>query len=225
MDVADRLALDVDSDASVVDAVRRAGDVDALVNNAGWSARGPIEKVPLDEVRRMFETNFFGAVRMIQALVPGMRRRGGGVVVNVSSLAGRVAPPLNGFYAASKWAIEGLSEALKYEIGHFGIRTVVIEPGYIETGFGDRGSRHGTEDPPYDELERIWSGTDGKLVGGQRPGPALVAVAIADAVEGKDLRLRWPVGGDAELVTQVRRQMDDETFEATMRKQLGLEHW
>jgi len=223
--VAERLALDVDVDASVAEAVRQAGPVDALVNNAGWSTRGPVEKVPLADVRRMFETNFFGAVRMIQALVPGMRERGRGVVVNVSSLAGRVGAPLGGFYCASKYAIEGLSEALKYEVGHFGIRVVLIEPGYVETGFGDRSTRHGTEGPPYDELERIWSGSDGKLVGGARPGPDIVAEAIADAVEGRGAKLRWPVGSDAELVTKVRASMDDEQFEATMRKNLGLGDW
>ncbi len=127
LDVALKLALDVDSDESASEAVAQAGEVDALVNNAGWSAHGPIEKVPLQEVRRMFETNFFGAARMIQAIAPKMRARQSGVIVNVSSMAGRVAAPLMGFYAASKFALEGLSEALHLELGHFGIRVVVLE--------------------------------------------------------------------------------------------------
>jgi NAD(P)-dependent dehydrogenase (short-subunit alcohol dehydrogenase family) len=223
LDVAQRLALDVDRDDSVARAVAAAGSVDVLVNNAGWSARGPVEKVPLAHVRGMFETNFFGAVRMIQALLPGMRARKAGAIVNVSSLAGRVASPLTGFYSASKFALEALSEALRYEVGHFGIRVALIEPGYIDTPFGGNGSQHGMDSAPYDELQRIWSGTDGKLVGGARPGPGMVATAIADAVEGKETRLRWPVGSDAELVTKARAAMDDEKFEASMRAMLKLD--
>lgn len=223
LDVAARLALDVDSDESVAAAVVRAGEVDALVNNAGWSANGPIEKVPLDAVRRMFETNFFGAARMIQALAPGMRARGSGVVVNVSSLAGRVAPPLAGFYAASKFALEGLSEALHYELGHFGIRVAIVEPGYVQSSFRDNSSRHGVDEAPYDELERAWSGSDERLVGGPRPEPEIVGVAIADAVEGRRQALRWPVGADAELVMRARADLGDADFEAAMRSALKLE--
>ncbi len=221
--VARRLALDVDSEESVAAAVAEAGEVDALVNNAGWSANGPIEKVPLEAARRMFETNFFGAVRMIQALVPGMRARGQGVVVNVSSVAGRVAPPLSGFYAASKFALEGLSEALHYELAHFGIRVAIVEPGYFQSSFRDNSTRHGVDVPPYDELERSWSGSDETLLGGPRPEPEIVGSAIADAVEGKDDALRWPVGQDAELVLRTRASMDDAAFEAAMRSALKLD--
>jgi NAD(P)-dependent dehydrogenase (short-subunit alcohol dehydrogenase family) len=223
LEVAQKLALDVDDDDSVDAAVTRAGEVDALVNNAGWSANGPIEKVPLEAVRRMFETNFFGAARMIQALVPGMRARGRGVVVNVTSLAGRVAPPLAGFYAASKFALEGLSEALHYELSHFGIRVAIVEPGYVQTSFRDNATSHGVAEPPYDELQRRWRGSDEALVGGPRPGPEFVGVAIADAVEGRDTALRRPVGKDAELVTRARASMDDGAFEAAMRATLKLD--
>src|ERR1700681_4619640 len=140
--VALALELDVDDERSVASAVRAAGPIDVLVNNAGFGVEGAIEKVPLDEVRRMFETNFFGAARMIQALVPGMRERGGGAVVNVTSTAGIAAPPLGGYYAASKFALEALSEALHLEIGHFGVRVLVIEPGVIETQFGANAVDH-----------------------------------------------------------------------------------
>jgi NAD(P)-dependent dehydrogenase (short-subunit alcohol dehydrogenase family) len=223
LDVALKLALDVDSDESVSEAIAQAGEVGALVNNAGWSAHGPIEKVPLQEVRRMFETNFFGAARMIQAIAPKMRARQSGVIVNVSSIAGRVAAPLMGFYAASKFALEGLSEALHLELGHFGIRVVVIEPGFVKSSFRANASRHGTDDAPYDELQRAWAGSDDALIGGERPGPEIVGVAIADAIEGKQQVLRWPVGKDAELVLNARSSMDDAAFEEAMRGILKLQ--
>ncbi len=223
LEVALKLTLDVDSDESVGAAVAQAGEVDALVNNAGWSAHGPIEKVPLQEVQRMFETNFFGAARMIQALVPKMRARQSGVIVNVSSIAGRVAAPLMGFYAASKFALEGLSEALHLELGHFGIRVVVIEPGFVKSSFRENASRHGSDDAPYDELQRAWAGADEALIGGERPGPEIVGVAIADAVEGKRRVLRWPVGKDAEFVLQARRSLDDAAFEEAMRGMLKIQ--
>jgi NAD(P)-dependent dehydrogenase (short-subunit alcohol dehydrogenase family) len=222
LDVTSKLALDVDSDESVSEAVAQAGDLDALVNNAGWSAHGPIEKVPLEDVRRMFETNFFGAARMIQAIAPKLRARQSGVIVNVSSMAGRVAAPLTGIYAASKFALEGLSEALHFELGHFGIRVVVIEPGYVKSSFRANATRHGTDDAPYDELQRAWVGSDHALVGGELPGPEIVGVAIADAVEGKRKVLRWPVGKDAELVLNARASMDDAAFEKAMQEILKI---
>jgi NAD(P)-dependent dehydrogenase (short-subunit alcohol dehydrogenase family) len=223
LDVAQVLALDVDSDASVAAAVGAAGEIDVLVNNAGWSANGPVEKVPLDAVRKMFETNLFGAARMIQALVPGMRARGTGTIANVSSVAGRVAPPLSGFYAASKFALEGLSETLHYELGHFGIRVLIVEPGYIQSAFRDNSARYGVDSAPYDELERIWTGSDETLVGGERPGPEIVGAAIADALESPTGALRIPVGSDAEMVTKARASMDDASFEASMRSLLKLD--
>jgi len=222
LDVSLKLALDVDSDESVGEAVARAGEIDALVNNAGWSVHGPIEKVPLPEVRRMFETNFFGAARLIQAIAPKMRARRSGVIVNVSSMAGRAAAPLMGFYAASKFALEGLSEALHLELGHFGIRVVVIEPGFVKSSFRDNAARYGTDDAPYDELHREWVGSDDVLIGGERPGPEIVGVAVADAVEQKRQELRWPVGRDAELVLRARASMDDAAFEEAMRGILKL---
>jgi NAD(P)-dependent dehydrogenase (short-subunit alcohol dehydrogenase family) len=223
LEVDQKLSLDVDREESVRAAVAQAGEIDALVNNAGWGANGPIEKVPLEDVRRMFETNFFGAARMIQAIVPGMRARQRGVVVNVTSLAGRVAPPLSGFYSATKFALEALSEALHLELGHFGIRVAIIEPGYVESSFQDNSTSHGVDESPYDELHRSWSGSDETLLGGKRPEPEFVGVAIADAVEGKRMDLRWPVGKDAELVTRARASMDDVAFEAAMRSMLKLE--
>lgn len=223
LDVDDRVALDVNDDASVAAAVTAARTIDVLVNNAGFGVVGPVEKTPIAEGRRGMETNFFGAVRMIQAVLPQMRQRGSGTIVNVSSVAGRVAPPLDGFYAGSKFALEGLSEALHYEVQHFGIRIRIVEPGVFETGFQDNVAKHGVDDPPYDELELQWQSARGALIGGgDPPGPEAVAAVIADAVESDDRKLRWPVGDDAEMVMAARASMDDEAFEDAMRSTLGL---
>jgi NAD(P)-dependent dehydrogenase (short-subunit alcohol dehydrogenase family) len=222
LDVAAKLSLDVDDDASVRDAVAAAGEIDALVNNAGFGVSGPVEQVTLDHGRSIMETNFFGAVRMVQAVLGQMRERERGVIVNVTSLAGRVAPPLGGFYSASKFALEGLSEALHYEVGHFGIRVRLVEPGIFATAF--QGKEYGFEiTPPYDELEREWDTVRDLLTGGQDPsGPEPVAAVIADAVESEEPRLRWPVGADAEMVLAVRSTSTDEEFEAAMRGTLNL---
>jgi NAD(P)-dependent dehydrogenase (short-subunit alcohol dehydrogenase family) len=223
LDVAERLRLDVDDDASVAEAVAAAGDLDALVNNAGLGIAGPIELVPLSEVRRMHETNVFGAVRMIQAVLPGLRQKGSGTIVNVTSLAGRVTGPLTGYYASTKFALEAISEALHYEVGHFGVRVRVVEPGFFETGFQGKEPRFGLDEPPYDELDREWQTAFVKLRGGpEAPGPEPVAAVIADALESDEPKLRWPVGADADMVLGARAGMDDETFEATMRGVLDL---
>ena len=222
LDVDVRLALDVDDEESIREAVAAAGRIDVLVNNAGYEVSGPIEKVPVDAERAMFETNFFGAVRMVQAVVPAMRERGDGVIVNVSSIAGRVAAPLNGFYASSKFALEAVSEAMHYELNHFGIRTVVIEPGLIETAFSGSIRHIGKDSPPYDELDGMWSGANEALVPAGRPGPDLVARAIADAIADPSAALRHPVGSDAEMIASTRASMTDAEFESTMRAVLGL---
>jgi NADP-dependent 3-hydroxy acid dehydrogenase YdfG len=133
LDVTMRLALDVTSDASVAAAVAAAGEIDILVNNAGIGVGGPVEQVPLAEAMAMFDTNVWGAARMVQAVAPGMRERSRGWIVNVTSLAGRAVAPLMGYYAASKWALEALSEAMDAELRHWNIRTIVIEPGLIDT--------------------------------------------------------------------------------------------
>jgi len=225
LDVAEKLRLDVNDDASIGEVQKNAGQVDVLVNNAGFGVGGPIESVPVAEIRRLFETNVFGCIRMIQAFVPQMRERGSGVVVNVSSIAGLVSSPLGGYYSASKHALEAISEALHYEVGHFGIKVRVVEPGGFETNIQENSVVHGVDGPPYDELATIWEASQGRLQGtdGERPGPEVVAQTIADAVEGKEDKLRWLVGDDANLVMQVRSSMNDEEFEATMRQTLELD--
>jgi NAD(P)-dependent dehydrogenase (short-subunit alcohol dehydrogenase family) len=223
LDVDARLELDVTDEASVRAAVDAAGTVDALVNNAGIVIGGPVELVPVAEVQRLFETNVFGPLRMMQAVLPQMRARGRGTIVNVSSVNGRVSAPLSGFYAATKYALEAMSEALHYEAEHFGIHTVIIEPGYFRTNLSDSRLDYGVDTAPYDELKRQADQMAAKIGRDAAPGPEAVACAIADAIEADPPPLRVPVGTDAEMVLAARASMDDAAFEAAMRAVLGLE--
>ena len=220
LDVALRLPLDVTSDTSVAEAMAAAGRVDGLVNNAALGGSAPIEVYPIDRVRDMFETNVLGALRMVQAVVPGMRERGDGVIVNISSVQGVVTSPLSGAYSASKHALEAISEAMHFELSHFGIRTVTIEPGFIAPGMKATGDipYPAIYQPLYDE----WNGADTTLNAGGRPGPEIVANAIVAAFADPATPRRVPVGADAEMILSTRAQMDDAQFEATMRAVLGL---
>jgi NAD(P)-dependent dehydrogenase (short-subunit alcohol dehydrogenase family) len=216
-----RLALDVTDQVSIDACMAEAGPIDVLVNNAAIAEAGPVERYPVDRLRAILDTNVIGAVRMVQAVAPGMRARGAGTIVNVSSVQGRVASPLEGAYSASKFALEAISEAMHYELRHFGIRTVIIEPGFTAPGMKDS-PRWGLE-PPYDELAEQWFGADATLLGeGGRPGPELVAGAIYECATADDPPLRRPVGPDAELIFATRAQLDDAAFEAAMRSTLDL---
>jgi NAD(P)-dependent dehydrogenase (short-subunit alcohol dehydrogenase family) len=171
----------------------------------------------------MFDTNVWGAVRMVQAVVPGMRQRSRGTIVNVTSIAGRAVGPLSGFYAASKWALEALSEAMEGELRHFGIRVVAIEPGFIDTPILVKQTTVGADTPPYDELAAQWDEALTKLRSDTLPGPELVAVAIADVLTQESPTLRHPVGADAEMIASLRDSMGYEEFVGTMREYLGLD--
>ena len=215
------LRLDVSDDASVAAAVAAAGELDAVVNNAGLTGWGPLEDYPLDDFARVLNVNTLGPLRLAQAVVPQWRRRGRGVLVNVSSVQGRISTPLEGVYAASKHALEALSETLHYELGHFGIRVVIIEPGYIAPGMKRTGGHQGPD--VYREMHEQWSGAAATLSGPDgRPGPELVGQAVADALEDPATPLRVEVGDDAAMVLALRRTQSDAEFEATMRQALGL---
>jgi len=216
--------LDVRDDASVKAALEAVGEVDVLVNNAGFEIWGPIEEMTIADIEDQFETNVYGPMRLILALLPQMRNRGSGVVVNVSSVAGRVAAPLNGLYAASKFALEALTESLKFECGHFGLRFHLIEPGLVGAPFsGNRrlvGAAAGKESP-YSELVTQWDTVTSKLAPQGRATPEQVADVIVDAVDN-GAQLRYPATPDANMVFAARKAMDDAQFEAAMRSQLGL---
>jgi NAD(P)-dependent dehydrogenase (short-subunit alcohol dehydrogenase family) len=215
------LALDVSDATSVRAAVAAAGELDAVVNNAGVPGTGPLETYPLDSFSRVLDVNTVGPLRMAQAVVPGWRQRGSGVLVNVSSVQGKIGTPLEGAYAASKHALEALSESLHFELGHFGIRVVIIEPGYIAPGMKHDDDHAGPA--IYADLHAQWSRTVATLTGPEgRPGPELVGTAVAGAIEDPATSLRVEVGQDAATVLQLRRALGDAEFEATMRDALGL---
>jgi len=215
------LPLDVSDPDSVRSALSVAGELDAVVNNAGVTGYGPLETYPLDSLARVLEVNALGPLRMAQAVAPSWRTRGSGVLVNISSVQGRIGTPLEGAYAASKHALEALSETLHFELGHFGIRVVIVEPGYIAPGMKHAGDHEGPA--VYADLHAQWGGTVATLTGpAGRPGPELVGTAVADALEDTSTPLRVEVGRDAALVLGLRRTLGDADFEATMREALGL---
>jgi NAD(P)-dependent dehydrogenase (short-subunit alcohol dehydrogenase family) len=221
LDVAQRLALDVTDPDSVRAALDSAGELDGVVNNAALSSAGPMEDFPLERLRTVIETNTLGPLAVVQPLIASWRARGSGVIINVSSVQGQVSTPLEGAYAASKYALEAISETLHYELGHFGIRVVIVQPGYIAPGM-KAAPRH---DGPaaYADLWEQWTGTDAKLTGPSgRPGPELVGVAIADALENPETPLRVPVGSDAEMILGARKHFNDADFESAMRKTIDL---
>jgi NAD(P)-dependent dehydrogenase (short-subunit alcohol dehydrogenase family) len=215
------LPLDVSDDTSVAAAVAEAGELDAVVNNAGLAGYGPLETYPLDAFSRILEVNTLGPLRMAQAVIPAWRERGSGVLVNISSVQGKIGTPLEGTYAASKHALEAMSETLYFELGHFGIRVVIIEPGYIAPGMKHEDDHVGPS--VYRELHEQWGDTVETLTGpGGRPGPELVGEAVADSLEDPETPLRVEVGKDAAMVLELRRTLPDAEFEATMREALRL---
>jgi NAD(P)-dependent dehydrogenase (short-subunit alcohol dehydrogenase family) len=222
------LELDVTDTASVEAAVKAAeqavgGALDVVVNNAGIELRGPVEQVSDDEVLAQFDTNVFGVIRVVRAVLPAMRERRSGVIVNVSSIAGLVARPFGGVYSASKHALEALSEALHHELREFGVRIAVVEPGQFETAllanatvaaaFGD--------DSPYRPSSARFDVAVRGLLPDNKPAPAeVVAETIVSVAFDPEAGLRHLVGNDAELVMSVRLSGDFEHYEKTMRAAL-----
>jgi NAD(P)-dependent dehydrogenase (short-subunit alcohol dehydrogenase family) len=212
--------LDVTSDDSVARCLQEVGPLDAIVNNAAIFGGGPVEAYPLDRIRQTFETNTLGALRVIQGVLPGWRKRGSGVIVNVSSVSGRVSSPLEAAYSASKFALEAFTESLHCEVRHFGIRSVLIEPGTIATGKKESELHKGPAD--YAGLWEQWAGAHTKMTEPSLPGPEVVALAIASAIEDPATPLRVPVGQDAEMILGLRRTLDDQALEDALRKALGI---
>jgi NAD(P)-dependent dehydrogenase (short-subunit alcohol dehydrogenase family) len=223
----DVLRLDVCDPSSIEAAVAEAtaaGPLDVLVNNAGIELRSSIEDASDENVRRQFDTNVFGPLRVIRAVLPAMRARGAGTIVNVSSIAGIVARPYGGLYAASKHALEAISEALYFEVQPFGVRIVLIEPGQYGTrllenavigdGFAP-GSAYWERATRFDEA--IKKLRPGGVAGSARE----VAELILRAVRDPQPKLRYLAGGDAETIAATYRSLAFEDYERTMRQALG----
>jgi NADP-dependent 3-hydroxy acid dehydrogenase YdfG len=225
------LALDVCDEASMssaVAAVKEAeGAVGVLINNAGYSQSGAVESVPLDQVRRQFETNVFGLIRMCQLVLPGMREQGYGKLVNIGSMGGRLTFPGGGIYHATKYSVEALSDALRFEVRGFGVDVILIEPGLIITNFGEVAASTvgagGDGAGPYDEFNRkvaqltesAYKGPMSKL----GAGPEAVAKAISKALGSRRPKARYLVTPSAHLLVNQRRLVPDRVWDLIMRGQ------
>lgn len=223
------LALDVCDEASMTAAVsvveEAEGAVWALVNNAGYSQSGAVESVPLDSIRRQFETNVFGLIRMCQLVLPKMRGAGDGRIINIGSMGGKLTFPGGGIYHATKYSLEAISDAMRWELAGFGIKVVLIEPGLIVTQFGDTavGSVDETEDGPYAEFNRQVGETtagayDGpmKRLGG---GPDAVAEKIEKVLGAANPKPRYTVTPSAKLAIGQRKLLTDRMWDRAMTTQ------
>jgi NAD(P)-dependent dehydrogenase (short-subunit alcohol dehydrogenase family) len=207
------VTMDVDQDDSVKQAVAQAmeeaGHIDALVNNAGIGTSGPVEETSMEQFRGVMETNFFGALRCIKAVVPSMRERRSGTIVNVTSVAGRLAIAPQAPYCSSKWALEGLSEAMGQEVKAFGIRVAIVEPGVIATPIFGKQPDWSAESP-YPQGRRIEALFAASL---QNPvSPYVVGEKIREIIESGTDKLRHPVGPDAAPFLAWRASMTDEQW-------------
>jgi NADP-dependent 3-hydroxy acid dehydrogenase YdfG len=208
------LALDVTDEESMKAAVTEVeqaegGAVDALVNNAGYSQSGAAESVRMEDVRRQFETNVFGLLRMCQLVLPGMRKQRFGRIVNVSSMGGKVVFPGGGMYHATKFSVEAISDAMRFEVEGFGVAVVIIEPGLIRTAFGDaavQSIHEGAEgDGPYADFNAAVAATtagayEGPLARFAGAGPEAVAKTIERAIKARRPRTRYPVTASARFM-------------------------
>jgi NAD(P)-dependent dehydrogenase (short-subunit alcohol dehydrogenase family) len=206
--------LDVDSDSSVEAAFSKILSdnrrIDVLVNNAGIGGGGPVELVPLAVFRQVMETNYFGSLRCIKAVVPSMRQQGSGCIINVTSIAGRFGSAMQSAYAGSKWALEGLSEALAQELAPMGVRVAVVEPGVIATPMTMRERPKPPPNPYSKQITRLTAFFTEALKA--ETSPFVVADTIRDIVDGKSIRLRNPSGPDAKPFLEARRTMSDEEW-------------
>ena len=218
------IQLDVNDDTSVKDAVQKilseTGRIDVLVNNAGYGLNGAFEDLAIDEIKAQYETNVFGLIRTTQAVLPTMRRQKSGVIVNISSGAGRFGFPGGSAYVSTKFAVEGLSESMSYELEPFGIKVVVVEPGVIRTNFVTVAAKK-SQDPnsPYSQIMQSMAiGFEDMLKNASSPD--LVAKVVLKAVTNENRNLRYLAGKDIETWLDTKRNMSDEEFYKMMKQNL-----
>jgi NAD(P)-dependent dehydrogenase (short-subunit alcohol dehydrogenase family) len=188
----DRLVLDLTNPESIDDAMAAAGGLDVVINNAAMTVSGPVEAVPANLVERVLATNVLGPLRIMQAVLPTMRERGAGHILNISSPAGRFAPPLEGVLSASKAALEMLTEAIRFEAGHFGVQVTIVQPGTIRTEMTERQQRF--ELPEYAPLVKQYAERFAQYRQRRVPSAEEIASEIADLLDRRSLPLRVPVG-------------------------------
>ena len=203
-DLDQRLALDVTDDASVTAAFAAAGDVDIVIVNPAEVFYAAVEAIPLAELQRLFNLNTVGAIRVAQAALPRMRARGGGKLLFMSSIVGRLVLPPGAAYSSTKWALEALVEALAIEVAPFGIQATLLEPGAVSSGALDDVTTYTLPDDPYAAKLEGGGPRDGMIT------PELVAAEIADAAEKPQLPLRLPIGDAARALLAARRAAPDD---------------
>jgi len=221
----DVLELDVDDENSVKTAIQKILDqkqrIDVLVNNAGWGLWGCVEDVSVDEFKAQFDTNFFSIIRLIQEVGPTMRKQGSGTIVNVSSVVGRIGFPASPAYISSKFALEGLSESLRFELAPFGVNVVIIEPGVIKTNF-----MKNMQLAKKSELDTVYRDITVKVVSGVKmmaemgTNPKVVADTIVKAITDEKPLPRYIVGNDASMFLEAKKNKTDIEFENYLKKEL-----
>jgi NAD(P)-dependent dehydrogenase (short-subunit alcohol dehydrogenase family) len=219
------IELDVDNEESAEDAIKIIIDekqrIDVLVNNAGYGIWGTAEDVSMQEFREQFETNFFSVIRMIQKVAPIMRKQGSGDIINISSIAGRIGFPVSTAYISSKFAIEGLSESLRYELGPFGVNVIIIEPGVIKTNFFDsmKTAKKADESDVYRDITiKVISGV--KMMAEMGTPPKEVANVIIKSLKEETPLPRYVVGNDAAMFLEAKKMKTDIEFENYLKKEL-----
>jgi NAD(P)-dependent dehydrogenase (short-subunit alcohol dehydrogenase family) len=229
------IQLDVDSDHSVLDAVntimRERGRIDIVINNAGYALAGPFEETSMEEIRAQFETNFFGAVRVMQAVIPIMRDLKSGKIVNITSMGGRIAVPLDSVYHGTKFALEGLSESLQYELASFGIKIMLIEPGAVGSNFWknlkiasktlNHNDNNNNSYSPYQQIVNNVSESFRKMEQ-NTTHPSEVAKVILQAVQASNPDFRYIVGKDAAMILEAKRNTTDRDFQNFIGEQFNL---
>lgn len=216
--------LDVTDDDSVTRSIKtiydEAGKIDILVNNAGYGLTGAFEDLSMEEIKAQFETNVYGLIRTTQAVLPIMRKQKSGVIVNVSSGAGRFGFPMGSAYVSTKFAVEGLSESLSYEVEPFGIKVILIEPGMIKTNFFNASilakKSHDPTSPYYPIMKGMEKTMDQMLKNGSTP--QLVANIVLNAVTSDKPKLRYLAGKDVEQWIEEKKKMSDEEFHDIMKQ-------
>ncbi len=222
------IQLDVNNDSMVKNAIDGIVDdgkrIDVLVNNAGYGLFGALEDLSIDEIKSQFETNFFGMIRVTQAVLPIMRKQNGGTIVNISSVGGQVGVPILSAYNSTKFALEGLSESLSYELERFGIRVIVIEPGFIKTNIMNSSitAKKGLNEksPYYTLTQRIESYFKFMMDSPESSSPEEVAKTILKVLTSDNPQLRITVGNDAQGIIQAKRKMSESDFTKLMKQQL-----
>jgi len=215
------IPLDVRSDDSVRACVERVGPIDVLVNNAGYSLMGAAEETSVDEAKAQLETNFFGVVRMVNAVLPAMRKAGAGKIINVGSLAGITAIPFGAFYTASKFALEGYSEALWHELRPLGINVTLIEPGFVHTPIGEKTQIAAKPLSAYDGVRQRATAALGRHVE-HGIAPDAVAKTVLGAVQSRSPSLRYRVGTDAAWLPRLKSVLPWPLFAVGVRRTFAV---